>query len=120
MFAYKGKLVVVEAKVHKKHTAWPLNSVKDHQIEGLISILDNGFEAYVMLNVRYGLGNSRFNKVFLFDPEVIKQISQQRNSIPVNDLHLFSTVIYHKRVDKISKGKISIWDIESYLSLNFQ
>lgn len=120
MLAYKGNLIAVEAKVHKKHTAWPLSSVKDHQIEGLLSIGDNGFKSYVMLNVRFGIGKSKYNKSFLFSPQTIKQLKEMHKSIPVKELQLLSNVVNSKRVDKKPKGRISIWDIESCLNLSSQ
>lgn len=56
-----GEPMAIEAKVHKKHRAWPLSSVKAHQIEGLQSVVAAGGRGVVLVNVRYGLGKDREN-----------------------------------------------------------
>ena len=41
-----------ELKMHSKDTAFPFSNVKPHQKEALLKITDNGFPAYILINIR--------------------------------------------------------------------
>lgn len=49
--SFRGIPMVIETKVHKKETAWPLSDVKEHQGRGLLKAAQGGYLAFVMLHI---------------------------------------------------------------------
>lgn len=108
---WKGKTIVIETKVHKKETAWPMSKVKDCQIEGLLQCNRNGVDAYIMINVRIGLGKNRVNFCALLSIEEFMKYKKKQKSIKVEILQAMKTLTWQKfeegeyywNVDKLIK-----------------
>jgi penicillin-binding protein-related factor A (putative recombinase) len=108
--AWAGKLLAVEAKVHRVHTAWPISKVAEHQIENLKCNKVNGKDAYVVINVRYGLGKSRVNFAAIIDiDEIIELKKENKKSITVSELREYRTMQWQK-----SNG-VYIWNLFALL-----
>lgn len=104
---YAGLHAALEYKAHPAHTAWSINSVKPHQIEGLEAAERNGAVGVVLLNVRYGKGKNRINRAIFIRPHKYRALEQiGRKSVSVADLLVDYPHIIPKRVD----GKVK-WPI---------
>jgi len=101
-----GIFIALEAKVHKVHTAWPLSKVRKHQTENLKICKNNGMLAYIVVNVRYGLGKNRINFASIIDVDDFIDLNKTVKSIKVIDLVKFN------RMDWIKKNNKLVWDLE--------
>ena len=81
----------IELKSHTKHTAWSLNKVEPHQVEGLQRAQNNGYGAYIIVNVRFGLGKQRVNFARVFSLREYKKLVRRsekggRKSITLSEM----------------------------------
>lgn len=91
ILAFNRKVVGIELKAHTKHTAWPFDTVRENQIEGLLRFERNGGDnafACVLVNVRYGRGKARVNfaRVFTIYEYLSLRDNSERKSLPINEM----------------------------------
>lgn len=75
--AFGRKHFAIEAKVHTKHTAWPLSSIEKHQIEGLQRAEKGGYISFVVAQVVYGKGKERVNFACIITLKEIELFQRQ-------------------------------------------
>lgn len=104
-----GLTMALELKAHKKHTAWPVSSLRPSQIEGLRASKLAGAVSYVVILVRYKEQFRKINFAAFIDIDNLPDTK----SITVADLRKYPHIVRQK-VD----GK-TIWDlrfIKNYLT----
>lgn len=103
---YKGNFIAMEFKMHKKTSAWPFDSVKEHQIEGLLKIFNENGMAWVILNIRRPFVNI-VKAITISDFIELKQKYSDNNkkSIPLSEIDSCNKFINIPR-DYSTKGKI--------------
>jgi len=112
---YKGKYHAMEYKMHKRHTAWSFKEVKDHQIQGLMDVVEKGKGmGWVVVNIRYKGMNRTFAKsVYNFVlQKSLYENEYDKKSIPIKELMITWKEITRKSRNK--DGKLC-WDLEEFL-----
>jgi penicillin-binding protein-related factor A (putative recombinase) len=81
---FRGCFTAMEYKLHKKKTAFPLNSVNIKQRAALTSVRDSGCNAYVVVCVRYdNVRNLYFIPIKAY---LIYVHEHERKSMPLKDM----------------------------------
>lgn len=108
--AMNGRHFALEMKVHAKHTAWPLGDVAKHQIWGLHKAAIGGYNSWILVNVRLGLGNGQKNFVRVVPIQEYTKwaLRSDRKSIPIDELESSGDCLYKIRVEEIGE---TIWKI---------
>lgn len=103
------KTLAIEAKSHHSSESWSIDKVEDHQVEGLKQAQDNGWISFVILNVRFGRGNSRYNRCYLIDIDSLIALRKQRKkSLKLQELEEQFPNITWIKIEKLNKY---FWDV---------
>jgi len=84
---YRGRFFAIELKFKKDDKPFSLDSIKEHQIEGLNKAYKNGGTPSIIINYRF-IKDARINRVFVIPAKnwfIIKEFVEkemQRKSIP--------------------------------------
>jgi len=110
MFSYRKIHCAMEYKVHKKHTAWPLSAMRPSQITGLNLADKNGKYGFVFLNVRYGLGNSRTDIVYVIHISEINRLNDEGiKSLSLEKLKFYTSL------EKEKVGENKFWNVNKFI-----
>lgn len=72
LYMWHGKVLAIEAKVHRSKNAFSFSRIREHQIEGLENMAQNGFGALVVIKVQ--LPNSRNKEIWILSPDELREM----------------------------------------------
>lgn len=113
IFARKGQTTAIEAKLHKKHTAWPLNAVEAHQFESLSHVRDHGWNSKILLFVVDKTKRPFPISAYIFSIDIIEdyEIRSNRKSIPIGEMQDLADAIC------VCNRNTGEWDFSEFLNL---
>jgi len=105
---HKGKVYCIENKIQTKKSAFALNRIKPHQIEGLQRAQNSGAISYILINYRF----KGFNKILVLNLGILNILIKETKSIKIKDLDVFDFA------ERIKYNNKTIWDIKKICSIN--